>query len=278
MVKVDITSEAVRFRHGDVEVGRYVLDDPFKPYLHPLRSVDGDIASLAMAHDHRHHKGLMFSLQTDRANFWEETPRESAPVVGRQIGVGIHPTKDNDAVGFEQTLEWRSDAETVFTEVRRVLCTVANETVIWHWSTRLQAKTDVTLEQSEWSAALPGGGKVNYHGLGLRFPRALEVAGDATSAVIDATTTSPEDALGSTAHEVGISGPLDGTWPPRRIEVRFRQIDRSDTFFTLGSPLTYLAVGPSNFAATRMSVGDELVIRVDVSVSAGIDQNTQYKH
>ena len=46
--------------------GLYVLDDPFKPYIHPLKTPAGHTVSLAMPHDHPHHKGSMYALRTPR--------------------------------------------------------------------------------------------------------------------------------------------------------------------------------------------------------------------
>lgn len=269
MVTVDISAATVQFWQGDVEIGRYILDDPFKPYLHPLKTVEGDVASLAIAHDHRHHKGLMFALQTDKGNFWEETPRDTAPIVGRQISDGVTPLPIEVGAGFREELTWQADGKIIFTEVRTILSKVTSGTVTWQWDTHLRAQTPVVLEQSEWSAPDSSGNFVNYHGLGLRFPRALEVAGEATLAVVDGMPTQPALALGSTAHEVGLRGPIDGSWPPRHIDVRFRQVDRKDAFFISRAPLAYLSLGPSNASAFRMDSGDVLDARYEIDVRSG---------
>src|SRR5215475_6892483 len=62
---------------GDVEILTYVyrpdtprLESP-KPYLHPLRTLDGSLVSAYRPHDHVWHKGIAWSLpNVGPANFW----------------------------------------------------------------------------------------------------------------------------------------------------------------------------------------------------------------
>jgi hypothetical protein len=76
--------QAVRWEHrpgrdlalwqGDVEVARYnFATDRRKPFVHPLRTVDGvDLAAHEPA-DHRWHRGLWFAWKfLDGVNYWEE--------------------------------------------------------------------------------------------------------------------------------------------------------------------------------------------------------------
>lgn len=45
-LKIEITPAAARFIDGENLAGISVLDDPFKPYLHPLRTPDGHVVTV----------------------------------------------------------------------------------------------------------------------------------------------------------------------------------------------------------------------------------------
>jgi len=64
-LKIEITPAAARFIDGENLAGISVLDDPFKPYLHPPRTPDGHVVTVARPADHRHHKGLMYGLRCE---------------------------------------------------------------------------------------------------------------------------------------------------------------------------------------------------------------------
>ncbi|WP_432488342.1 DUF6807 domain-containing protein [Kineococcus sp. SYSU DK018] len=64
-------------RAGDVDIATYVHDGDFpanesrKPYLHPLRTLDGAVVTAYRPHDHRWHKGLqMTASHVSGQNFW----------------------------------------------------------------------------------------------------------------------------------------------------------------------------------------------------------------
>jgi hypothetical protein len=64
-------------RVGDVELFRYVcrpVTAPFegpKPYLHPVRTLAGDVVTAYRPHDHRWHKGIqMTATDVSGQNFW----------------------------------------------------------------------------------------------------------------------------------------------------------------------------------------------------------------
>ncbi|MFG2002823.1 PmoA family protein [Spirillospora sp. NPDC048911] len=64
-------------RVGEVEILRYVhrpVMDPFegpKPYLHPVRTLAGDVVTGYRPHDHRWHKGIqMTASHVSGQNFW----------------------------------------------------------------------------------------------------------------------------------------------------------------------------------------------------------------
>ncbi|MGH3390713.1 MAG: DUF6807 family protein, partial [Actinomadura sp.] len=64
---VDRTDRALSVWTHDVEILRYVHRpemDPFegpKPYLHPVRTLAGDVVTGYRPHDHRWHKGVQMT-------------------------------------------------------------------------------------------------------------------------------------------------------------------------------------------------------------------------
>src|SRR5215218_6200604 len=117
-----VTDQAVSFVDGERVAGRYVLDDPFKPFIHPLKTPAGHTVSLAMPHDHPHHKGLMYALRTPQVNFWEERSTLPGEVVGRQIHQRFDElTEVGEQVGFVEILRWETEAgEALFQERRSI--------------------------------------------------------------------------------------------------------------------------------------------------------------
>ena len=73
----DSTAGRLVVRAGDVAIATYVHDGDFaasesrKPYLHPLRTLDGAVVSAFRPNDHRWHKGLqMTASHVSGQNFW----------------------------------------------------------------------------------------------------------------------------------------------------------------------------------------------------------------
>ncbi|GLY07678.1 MULTISPECIES: PmoA family protein [Actinoplanes] len=74
---VHAVGKSVTVSAGDVELFTYVyrpetpqLESP-KPYLHPIRTLTGDVVSLFRPHDHVWHKGIAWSLPyVGEHNFW----------------------------------------------------------------------------------------------------------------------------------------------------------------------------------------------------------------
>ena len=68
---------SVRVSVGEIVLAEYVTDpgvpqsDSPKPYLHPLRTIAGDVVSAVRPHDHTWHNGLQFTVANlSGENFW----------------------------------------------------------------------------------------------------------------------------------------------------------------------------------------------------------------
>lgn len=242
-MKVELASGRVLFMNGTKVAGECVLDDPFKPYLHPLRTPGGHLVTNAMPVDHRHHKGLMFALRCEDLNFWEEKP--GTPQCGLQRIVEVK-TKGNT---LELNLLWHQEGGGMETyrERRRISCTPGPQGGFhWTWRSRREALRDHRLIQSEWSQVLPDGRKVNYHGLGIRLPWSWAWPGPEMSGVrINGQTVTAGEACGTRGPEVTLWGKIDGHWHPPLASVTMRQ-DHGFDWFVLSQPFPYLSAGPTN--------------------------------
>ncbi len=194
-MSLELTASRALFIQDAIVAGECVLDDPFKPYIHPMRTPAGHVVTSAMPVDHRHHKGLMFALRCADLNFWEENP--GSPDCGVQKILAAHT--ENDALLLE--LLWCDEAGgfQTYHEHRRVSCAPGPRGGFhWTWHSHRKALRDHCLIQSEWSCQLPDGRKLNYHGLGVRLPWAWSWPGSNLCGVkIDGTPVEPEKACGT---------------------------------------------------------------------------------
>ncbi|MEV6875255.1 PmoA family protein [Amycolatopsis sp. NPDC051128] len=116
--------DVVVVRAGDVELFRYVcrpavpaFEGP-KPYLHPLRTLAGDVVTGYRPHDHRWHKGIqMTATDVSGQNFWggvtyvRDRGYVELPNVGtmRHDGLVVAGAAP-DRAGFTEKLTWLTQA------------------------------------------------------------------------------------------------------------------------------------------------------------------------
>lgn len=256
-------ADRVIFRGETCEAGSYRLD-PAKPFLHPLRTPAGHVASAATPHDHLHHKGLMMSLQTPEVSWWDEVPHPDALAVGRQRHTGFVGTAPD---GFTESLLWeaRDGSSPTFEETRRISCRELGAGFAWRWETRLHALRPCTLTQAASSLKLPGGTRVNYQGLALRLVRDF---GQSARLFVDGERVPFGEASGRRPRRVRLEGRLDPVypqWPGPRVAVTFES-DGAHGLFALNVPFPYLALGPSNLAPVRLEEGAIVEARFGVTV------------
>lgn len=265
-MEVDLNRREARFRCGNREAGTYVLDDPFKPYLHPLRTPAGHCLSFAFPMDHRHHKGLMYALRCADLNFWEECP--GSGTCGIQRILRTEPVEG----GIRQELIWLEESGSLETyhEVRTLTCRLREEASAfdWSWQSERVALRDHRLIKSEWSAPLPDGRRINYHGLGIRLPWAWAFRHPAFSGLeLDGEPlASPGEACGRSPQSVRWWGRIDGFREPPVAELIIRQ-DPVQGCFALQDNFAYLALGPSVLGELDVTEGQ--TFKESYHISAG---------
>ncbi|HKJ90295.1 MAG TPA: DUF6807 family protein, partial [Oceanipulchritudo sp.] len=258
--------QQAHFQSGNRQAGIYVLDDPFKPYLHPLRTPAGHCLTLAFPMDHRHHKGLMYALRCADLNFWEECPGSGSCGVQRLLKT---ETIDN---GIRQELLWVEESGSLETyhEVRTGTCHLRDDASAfdWTWQSERVALRDHRLIKSEWSSPLPDGRRINYHGLGIRLPWAWAFRHPAFSGVeLDGEPlVAPGDASGKTPESVRWWGRIDGFREPPLAELVLHQ-NPSQGCFALQDNFAYLALGPS--VLKEMDVAEGRIFSEHYRISAG---------
>nr|WP_277959757.1 DUF6807 family protein [Frigoribacterium faeni] len=267
---VSLTREEARFRIDSAEVGDYVLDDGYKPYLHPLRTIGGRTLSLAMPSDHRHHKGLMYALTATDVNWWEEVAVDGyvdTPGVQR-----IEVTEQTGEAEIAQQLIW-TDADgrrATFRERRVISCSWQEAGFVrWTWSADFDVLRDTELRQSIWSEEHHGR-MVNYHGLGIRFPR--EFGFDPSAGRWQSDGQLGADAIiGTTSESVTVTDLVDGEVPAPQVSLRITQPGSAHGWFATQSPgFGWLSVGPTVLPERRrMSTGDVFHEEYFVDVADG---------
>lgn len=198
---------------GGVPIARYVYapdPDPFegpKPYLHPLRTLAGEVVTGYRPHDHRWHKGLQLTA-TDVSghNLWGGNTFVPDRGYVRLDNVGamrpdgaVTVTADVESATVTHALTWTTAAGDVLCAERRGLAfgAVDEAAGVWalEWTSEItNAATEPLVFGSPTTRGRPNAG---YTGLFWRGPRAFtdgrviapdgEVAADAfrgTSAAV----------------------------------------------------------------------------------------------
>ncbi|MEU8657792.1 PmoA family protein [Actinoplanes philippinensis] len=174
---------AVTVSAGQVPLFTYVYrpDTPQrespKPYLHPIRTLGGDLVSLYRPHDHVWHKGIAWSLPyVGEHNFWGGPTyvHGQSYVQKPNNGSALHRTLDalTDA-SLTHTLDWVSQqGDPVITERRALTWAVAGD-VSWvlTFASTMTNVSGTTLAFG--SPTTKGRDNAGYGGLFWRGPRSF---------------------------------------------------------------------------------------------------------
>jgi hypothetical protein len=181
--------------HG-VEILRYVHQpdtDPFegpKPYLHPVRTLTGDVVTGYRPHDHRWHKGVqMTASHLSGENFWgggsyvRDQGYVDLPNVGTMRSAELTTREDDRRLTISERLGWHTQAGEHWVDERRTLivCDVDAADGSWalEFGTSLCNVRGAPLEFG--SPTTNGRPMAGYSGLFWRGPRAF-TDGDVISA------------------------------------------------------------------------------------------------
>ncbi|GAA1152433.1 PmoA family protein [Nesterenkonia lutea] len=185
---VETSRDAIAVTVGDTEILRYVIhpdspkDEAPKPYLYPLRFLDGGDAAVRRPWDHRWHTGLQFTWShVADQNFWGgptfavEDGYQMRGNLGsmKHTGFATEPVGGDDVV-FDETLEWMTSRDEHWVDEHRVQRVHSLDAARGIWTidltTELTNVSDQTLPLgSPTTAGRPNAG---YTGWFWRGPRA----------------------------------------------------------------------------------------------------------
>ena len=172
--KVEQIDHNVTIYHRGKEVFSYVYDDAqFKPYVKKLYSPEGVNVLLDSPDDHKHHHALMYAIKVDGTNFWEEVDnsgRQEPQSTSQAVSLSNGEKTD---ISFTSTIHWirPEKPDVLLTEKRSIKLEITKNinARLLTWTSQL------TLPENMASAELSG---AHYHGLGMRFIRAMDEDGE----------------------------------------------------------------------------------------------------
>lgn len=271
------TADALVGQAGDMDLFRYAyrpVMPPFegpKPYLHPVRTLAGDVVTAYRPHDHRWHKGIqMTATDVSGQNFWGGVTyvRGRGYVDLPNVGTMRHKEltvarTEPDRVRFEHLLTWHTQAgEHWVDEVREFTVRDVEDSWALEFATKL---TNVRGEPLVFGSPTTSGRELaGYTGLFWRGPREFT-----DGEVIAADGQGGPEMMGEKASWLAYVG-------------RHDEVDRSSTLLFIDHPdngLTrwfvrntpFPAVNPSFafFDTLELAPGDTLRLRYRVVVASG---------
>ncbi|MCA1902787.1 MAG: PmoA family protein [Candidatus Hydrogenedens sp.] len=162
---ITINDEFLSFFYGQRKIADYRYTKvPFKPYIKRFYTPSGLQVLEDAPHDHLHHHGLMFAIQVNDTNYWEESEKSGHQIHQTFSAVNIDTNTTITMSSFIEELNWKSPANDApqLTEIRKVSSgywAQENANVIF-WETHLENPSDTD------TAKLSGH---HYFGLGMRL-------------------------------------------------------------------------------------------------------------
>jgi hypothetical protein len=145
----------------------------FKPYVRELYTLDGMNMLRDAPADHLHHHGLMYAIQVNGINFWEEIKTSGYQIPDAELTREVkRDSAGSSQARFSQNISWVTheaahapdpDAFALLTETRTITVTVnpGSEEIAVQW------RSDFAVGPAATSVTLTG---TPYHGLGMRLP------------------------------------------------------------------------------------------------------------
>ncbi|AVT35660.1 PmoA family protein [Plantactinospora sp. BB1] len=276
---------SVRVGWRGAELFHYVYTPPEpreeapRPYLHPLRTLAGNVVSLYRPHDHLWHKGLCFGISNfGPDNFWGGGTYLRGQGYRRLDNIGVvehldFPVLrcDPDAVRLVERLRWVTrDGRRVVSEQRRLAVAVWANQSAWRLRFETVLRNDGDTVITIGSPTTQGRENAGYGGLLWQGPRSFRGGRVVTPAGVGA-----DDLMGWRGPWLGFVGRHDGLGPAETLASTL--VFRDDPtnpgaptrWFVRTEP--YACLGPAPFFDREypFAPGTELRLRYDVVVADG---------
>jgi hypothetical protein len=233
-----------------------------KVFVHPL-ALAGEAVTLESPHDHVHHRGLMFALRVQGVNFWEEGADGG---LQRAVAVGEVVCQEA-ALGCRVQVAWCRGDRVLVRESRTLRATRApgGRGYVLTWTSEFgPAAEDLTLDgETPWRRE-----GVSYHGLGIRFARAMDHGGVHRDAE-GREGAGPTHGVRARWHDY--SARLDGTQRPVGVTLMDHPANpgHPTTWFAMDAPFAYVSASPVAREPLRLAAGERLRLRYGVWVHPG---------
>ncbi len=250
----------MRYTYGNV---------PFKPYVKELCSPNGVNVLLDAPSDHLHHHALMFAVQVDGINYWEERGHP-----GRQKHITFSEAATTRKAGdysLIEQLDWINPEgnKVVLKEQRKIQIPQVKPSMptilVWHSRFELPEGKD----SAQWTGA-------HYHGLGMRFPEEMNAQGPFLNAAGSAGEIFRGEERLTPANWCAYPAQINGK--PVTVAM-FGHLDnpRSPTlWFTMAKPFAYLSATLNlHRDPLEMKSGQPLELRYCVAVWDGRMEKTK---
>ncbi|MBF9129366.1 PmoA family protein [Plantactinospora sp. S1510] len=250
-----------------------------RPYLHPMRTLAGNVVSLYRPHNHLWHKGLCFGVSNfGPYNFWGG----STYVRGQgyrsldNLGLVAHVDfpalrRDADAVRLVERLRWVGpDGSPVVSERRRLAVAVWANLSTWRLQFETVLRNDTDEVITVGSPTTQGRENAGYGGLFWHGPRSF-IGGQ----VLTEDGPGADELMGWRGPWMGFVGRHDGLGPPAALTstLVFRDdpanVGGRTRWFVRTEP--YACLGPAPFFDREYAFAPrtELRLRYDVLVADG---------
>jgi hypothetical protein len=269
-------------RHDDAELFRYVylppeaqLESP-RPYLHPVRTLRGDVVSIYRPHDHVWHKGIALALpNVGPENFWGGVTyrRGDGYIQLPNNGAMRHESFDlavikDDVVRLEERLAWVTESgQTPITERRRIAVTAWPDDDAW--SITFQTTMDNVTGQviTIGSPTTEGRENAGYGGLFWRGPRSFTGG----RVVTPDTDDGGDEVMGWRGPWLGFTGRHDenGRWSTLIFRDAPGNFSYPSQWFVRSTPFACVCPAPFFSAEYPLAAGASLTLRYDLVIADG---------
>jgi hypothetical protein len=274
---------SIRVRYADTELLRYVyqpwdpqLESP-RPYLHPVRTLAGDVVSLYRPHDHYWHKGIAWSLSNvGPDNFWggrtfvRGTGYTQLPNNGSMRHQGFDALDVRGGVlRLAQRLRWYSQDERPVIDEHRILAVrVFPDADAWQLTfvTTLENLGDAPVPLG--SPTTEGRDNAGYSGLFWRGPRSFS-----GGRVLMADAEGADELMGRRGPWLAYVGRHDGHGRASTLVFRDDEANRPGggavRWFVRTDAYACVCPAPFFSEAYPLAPGAPLTLRYDVLVADG---------
>jgi hypothetical protein len=261
---------------GDVTLFRYVhhpdvpqLESP-KPYLHPVRTLAGDLVTAYRPHDHLWHKGIQLALpHVGQENFWGGVTwirgkgYEQIDNNGSMDHAGFEALEaDGDCALIDERLQWHTQAGEHWIDERRTLGARVLDDSTWvlSWASELDNRSGQDLVLG--SPTTNGRPNAGYGGLLWRGPRCFTGGELLTSEGV----RDEDAAMGTSGPWAAFLGTQDETM--RRQTLAFFS-DAEPPWFVRSTPFAVVGPAPWFHEEETLADGDTLELRCEIAIADG---------